>query len=85
MKHEIKNHSDFRENTPYHFYRKWDVIVPEKLDWIVNSNCKLLLIKFCFPMILFVYSRELAGSMKKKHLIIPDVIFDKNVLILFKV
>lgn len=33
-------------------------------------------------MILFVCSRELAGSMKKKHLIIPDVIFDKNVLII---
>lgn len=36
-------------------------------------------------MILFLYSRELAGSMKKKHLIIPDVIFDKNILIILKV
>lgn len=35
-------------------------------------------------MILFVYIKELAGSMKKKHLIKPDVIFDKYVLIILK-
>lgn len=85
MKYEIKNYGDFRENILYYFYRKWDVIVLEKLDWIVNSNCKFLLIKFCFLMILFVYSREFVGLMKKKYFIIFDVIFDKNVFIIFKV
>lgn len=36
-------------------------------------------------MILFVYSREFDGLMKKKYFIIFDVIFDKNVFIIFKV